>query len=447
MESEIKCSLEEHKEINAIKYCPECRIYMCNKCENHHLSLFKNHHSYNINKENEIFTGICKEKDHYELKYFCKNHNQLICAACLCKLNEKGEGQHKDCDVCYIEKIKEEKKNKLKENIRCLEELENKLTESIESLKNIFQNVEKDKDNLKLEIQNIFTKIRNILNEREDKLLSEIDNIFNAKYFNEDIIKKGEKLPKQIKISLEKGKLIDKEWDNNYLNSYINDCIKIENDIKNIKIINESVKKFYINEKIKINFSPKDNELNTFLENIKSFGKIYYNKYSFSECPINVTEKKKYIIKGENNNIIIKKGNDGWMGVICENELDKSIEEHKWKIKILKTLDKSIMVGIAPSDFNIQTSQYYTHGWYLCIYYSPPSLFSGPPHKYNNFKTNLNMVKDEIIIVMNMKKRTLKFIINNEDKGDSYTDIPIDKPLFPTVFLYHKDDSVEITEC
>ena len=47
---------------------------------------------------------------------------------------------------------------------------------------------------------------------------------------------------------------------------------------------------------------------------------------------------------------------------------------------------------------------------------------------------------------MNMKKRSLKFIINNQDKGDSYTDIPIDKPIFPAIILYHKDDSVEITE-
>ena len=47
---------------------------------------------------------------------------------------------------------------------------------------------------------------------------------------------------------------------------------------------------------------------------------------------------------------------------------------------------------------------------------------------------------------MNMKKRTLKFIINNEDKGESYTDIPIDKPLYPAVCLDNKDDSVEITE-
>ena len=47
---------------------------------------------------------------------------------------------------------------------------------------------------------------------------------------------------------------------------------------------------------------------------------------------------------------------------------------------------------------------------------------------------------------MNMKKRTLKFIINNEDKGDSYTDIPIDKPIFPAVLLFNTNDSVEILE-
>ena len=46
-----------------------------------------------------------------------------------------------------------------------------------------------------------------------------------------------------------------------------------------------------------------------------------------------------------------------------------------------------------------------------------------------------------------MKKRTLKFIINNEDKGDSYTDIPIDKPIFPAVLLYNRNDSIEIAEC
>ena len=46
-----------------------------------------------------------------------------------------------------------------------------------------------------------------------------------------------------------------------------------------------------------------------------------------------------------------------------------------------------------------------------------------------------------------MKRRTLKFIIDNEDKGESYSDIPIDKPIFPAVLLSNKDDSVEIVNC
>ena len=190
MEDKNKCSFEEHKEIDAKSYCPECKIFMCNKCENNHSLLFKNHHPYNINKEEEIFSGFCKERNHpNKLEFFCKNHNQLCCATCLCKLNEKGEGQHKDCDVYYIENIKEEKKNKLKENIKCLEDLENKFNENMKKLSEIFKQIGKDKEDLKLEVQNIFTKIRNTLNDREDKLLKEIDNLYNSKYFDEDIIK------------------------------------------------------------------------------------------------------------------------------------------------------------------------------------------------------------------------------------------------------------------
>ena len=217
MEEQIKCFSDEHKEINAKSFCPECRIYMCNKCENYHLPFFKTHHPFSINKTDEIFTGICKEKNHLnKLEFFCKDHNQLCCVACIAKLNEKGYGTHRDCEVCIIEKIKDDKKNKLKENIKYLEDLENQFNENMKKLKDIYQSVEKDKEELKLKIQNIFTKMRNTLNDREDKLLLEIDELYNNKFFDEDIIKKGEKLPKRIKTSLEKGKMLDKEWDNNY---------------------------------------------------------------------------------------------------------------------------------------------------------------------------------------------------------------------------------------
>ena len=107
-----KCSSNEHPEIDANNYCLECKIYMCNKCQNLHNKLFQNHHLNMINKENiEIFTGFCQEINHFEkLEYYCKNHNKLCCASCAVKIKGKGKGQHKDCDIIFIEDIKEEKK-------------------------------------------------------------------------------------------------------------------------------------------------------------------------------------------------------------------------------------------------------------------------------------------------------------------------------------------------
>ena len=103
------------------------------------------------------------------------------------------------------------------------------------------------------------------------------------------------------------------------------------------------------------------------------------------------------------------------------------------------------MLGVAPMDFNINSSSYNTCGWYYDI---RNSLYSGPPHNCPGNSANLTntTVGSEIIVVMNMIKKTLKFIINNEDKGDSYSNIPIDKPLAPAVLLKQNNDSVQISE-
>ena len=134
------------------------------------------------------------------------------------------------------------------------------------------------------------------------------------------------------------------------------------------------------------------------------------------------------------------------MGTICENELEKG-KEYRWKIKLLKYQNNYIMVGVAPIDFDINFSLHNNCGWY---FYFGNQLFSGPPHNFSGRSANLTEIKnidDEIVVVMNMEKGTLKFIINNEDKGDSYTNIPLDEPLVPAVMLHNTNDSVEIIEC
>ena len=242
-----KCSLENHKENDSISYCTECKIYMCNKCLKLHSELFLNHHENKLDKEediNDIFTGICQERNHpYESNFFCKSHNKLCCGLCITKVKGKDFGQHTDCEVCLLEEIEKEKKEKLKQNLKILEELSNGLGKSIEDLKIIFEKINKNKEEIKLNIQKIFTNIRSALNEREDKLLEIVDNKFVELFFDSNIIKEAEKMPNKIKLFLKKGKLIENQWKDNKLNYLINSCINIENNINEIKNINDKVEK------------------------------------------------------------------------------------------------------------------------------------------------------------------------------------------------------------
>ena len=130
-----KCSAKDHGEIDANCYCRECKVYMCNKCETFHLNLCQNHTTFKLDKDiSDIFTGFCNEENHQmELEIFCKTHNQLCCGACIAKIKTKEIGKHKDCDVCVLEDVKNEKKNKLKDNIKCLEDLSSSLQESIKN--------------------------------------------------------------------------------------------------------------------------------------------------------------------------------------------------------------------------------------------------------------------------------------------------------------------------
>jgi len=273
-----KCSLDDHKDIDAIYYCQECKISMCKKCENFHSNLFKNHHVISLDKDiNEIFTGLCTKPNHpLKLEYYCKSHNQLCCAACIAKVKNRWNGQHKDCEIYYIVKIKNSFKENIDKNVKKLEELSNKIEPTIKELKDIYEKINESKDKLKGEIQNIFTKIRTELNNREDKLYEEIETKYNELYFKEELIKESEKLPNLVKNTLENGKIRENDWDDeNLLPKLIYDSINIENMIKNINDIYVKIND-YISKKctsIKLNLTNEEIEKGL-LNEIKSFGRI-----------------------------------------------------------------------------------------------------------------------------------------------------------------------------
>ena len=452
-----KCYSQSHNKEKATNYCDKCKKFLCETCSTTHCDKNPRHYLFSLEKDlNFNFTGICTEKNHKnDLDYFCLTHNNLCCAACLCKIKDQGDGQHYECKACHINEIKNEKKIKLEKNIK---QLKNISSHRMEKMINIIKKVEQindifnsRKEEIKNNIVTIFKKFRKLIDIRERELLKELDDLYSEKIFKNDFIKECNKIPSLIEYNLKYGKLYLENWQNyeeeGKLNILINGTIYIEKLVEKIQKIKEKIKSISLNSNILFISQGNDEELIS--EKIKNFGKILFHdyKYTFKKCPENIDDKKKFIISGKKGNIMKKTGpNFVWTGTTCLSEFQNFVE-YKWKIKILKSDANQIMVGVAPNDFSadkIDINDFSRNicGWYF--YCHDLKLYSGPPHNYRNKNTNFNFFEDEIVLVMDMNKKTLKFIINNVDKGFQYENIPIDKPLFPVVCLF-SPDIVEIT--
>ena len=442
-----KCSFDEHKNINASGYCSECNIYVCEKCKKYHMNLVETNHSKLLyNKENNDNNEFCNELNHYnKLEYFCKTHNKLCCIACITKIKGEGNGQHSDCYICFLKDIKEEKISKLKQNILYLEEIFSDLDLSFNKMKEAYEEIEEKKENLKIRIQKLFTKLRNDLNKREDKLLFQVELIYEKNYFNKNFIKDIERMSNQIQLSIDKGKNILKNYNNKDTNlgSLIYNCIQIEEQIDSMNLLMEKIDKYEKNKKIKIDLKLKEEEIK-FLMNIKNFGDIYANDfiYQLKHHQIDFNNKK-YIVLGPKDNIIEKIVQDNQFTLITTEYNLQPLQIHKWKIKILNSKSKLIMVGITKNEQNSNINLNNINGWYLYCYNS--TLYSGQPHNYKNKETCLDYIKYFITVIFDMKKGNLKFISDN--KEESYSDIPLDKPLYLSFLLYDKNDRIEIDKC
>ena len=112
------------------------------------------------------------------------------------------------------------------------------------------------------------------------------------------------------------------------------------------------------------------------------------------------------------------------------------------------------MLGVATMDFNFNKASFEDNkankifGWYYSLSNGYLFFFFSQNYSYKNIGLDSRVKELNMIIKTDIKKKyaNLKFIINDEDKGDSYTKIPLDKPISPSILLFHTNDSVEILE-
>ena len=446
MENKKKyCSFIDHQKIEANSFCIICKVYMCNKCELFHSKLCQHHKVLNYNDENikEFDIEFCKEEKHQsELEYYCRNHKILVCAKCITKIHDKNNGKHSDCDVCNINDIKNEKMNNLKNNINILQNLSSTLEETINNLKQIYEKISGEKEEFKLKVQKGFTKIRNELNNREDQILSDIDTYFDKKYVSEEIMNNSEKLPNKIKILLEKGKTFT-NTKNNDLNMIINNCLLIENSIKDINTINNIIEKSYAFNNDKINILPNfEEDINQLLSIIKSSGQIL-DKYVFKF----ISKLNSNYQVSENGLIATKNGRNDWDCVIMGDREIPNNKISKWKIKLKYICDYkinswSILVGIGPK--NDGSYNFHHNCWsFIC-----GECKINNKNKISQSTMNKARLKSGSIIevIVDRIKGFLSFIVNGNDCGIVCKEIPKDEILYPFISIYDTDQIVEIIE-
>ena len=324
----IKCSTQNNDNNIAYNYCSECDIYMCNNCLKSHLNLFKNHHHLLdlIEDKSQLFNDFCKEDKHLnKIEYYCETHKQLCCLSCIGKDKKIENSKHKNCKVYDLSEIINDKKRKLDQNLKILRELSSNIKEKIDNSNNIYMKLKDIKEDLKTKIRQTMENIRAKINQREDELFSTLETLHNKLCPTEKEMNDYQNIPKQIKEILEKSKDIYKKADNSFLlNSYIDDCINIENYSRDIQLMVDSMNKYIQNSEKKVNYSFKETGINKINNNIKSIGRIYQDEKELENLPISEEEKK--IVELKEN---IK-------------ELRKEIEEKNELKEKIKELQKEI---------------------------------------------------------------------------------------------------------
>lgn len=199
--------------------------------------------------------------------------------------------------------------------------------------------------------------------------------------------------------------------------------------------MNETIKK-HNSETINIKFLTEENEINKFLESVKTLGNIGKEEtvFKFKFNPTN-----NYTIS--NNGLNITKNKSDWNLILGNKEIPKNAIS-KWKIKINSNINESY------DDVYIGIGKYNSKGVNYCwsIYSHSSNIqlcLEGNCSKYNNKYETLK--KGDIIqVIIDRISNQLSFYINDIDFGIACSNIPKDDKLFPIVLLYEKNLNVEI---
>ncbi|XP_052778833.1 tripartite motif-containing protein 5-like [Mya arenaria] len=175
---------EEGKIIPPDAFCPICKEFLCSNCARVHrnMKLTKNHalqdkssmpsSFHDEESEGENYIENCQRHGKEFIKYFCPNHDELLCGDCVV------EKMHRSCDIDKISQVAKRYKEGNEYN-----SLKTGLNQMIRDIGELFKNIEASMKSVKEdgfnninELRNFRNEINQYLDQREIELLTEIDD-------------------------------------------------------------------------------------------------------------------------------------------------------------------------------------------------------------------------------------------------------------------------------
>ena len=279
-ESKQQRNLCNQHQNDAVKYCKDCELWLCNECITIH-EVFNKSHS--LSEKGVPLKLKCKMHNNEFTQFYCLQCNEEVCPFCLTKTGKHSE--HKTIKFEKLEKLGEEilSRLKFKNYEECLKNLEN-IRE-----KNIKEKNKKIED-FQIQIQNLIEKIK-IMEENYIKQINE-----KIEYFNYviDVMKESYKyfyimLTKEKKEYKDLNFLQEIQEINNIKSSYLN-----YDDITNAY---KFIDKFGLDNKLYFTYNIKVDS--TPIEYSDKFKKIFYKKFKVNKS--NEENKKEIRIKSKYN--------------------------------------------------------------------------------------------------------------------------------------------------
>ncbi|CAG2186788.1 unnamed protein product [Mytilus edulis] len=276
-QSDEFCDICQRMDISkpADAFCPQCEDFLCGACQNYHkvAKLLNSHQTISIVEYMKLPTFIknvnIKCADHENIfEFYCKTHDNLCCKQCLIT-------SHNDCnEITLIEDLLSmsalQKTSALDDIEQILKCLSTNIHTAIDDRKRNLYEIQQQKDNLLGKIKEKRREINNLLDQLEKSLLQELSEVEKESNQKMEMVIKELEERSSKSIQLQSDIALMKRCTSNFqIFMGVREMTEhVSSEEKHIKsICNGSLN----NVTIECIFN---DQLNTFIENIYTLGKI-----------------------------------------------------------------------------------------------------------------------------------------------------------------------------